>query len=45
MIKLIKRNYWWSGIKENVKKYVQGCMKYQQKKARELYLLEIIERS
>ena len=32
IIKLIKRNYWWSGIKEDVKKYVQGCTKCQQNK-------------
>ena len=47
MIKLIKRNYWWPGIKEDIKKYVQGCMKCQQnkvqyqKKAEELLGLEI----
>jgi len=47
MIELIKRNYWWPGIKENVKKYVQECMKCQQnkvqyqKKAGELHPLEI----
>ena len=23
MLELIKRNYWWPGIKENVKKYIQ----------------------
>ena len=27
MMELIKRNYWWPGIKNNVKKYVQGCFK------------------
>jgi len=49
MIDLIKRNYWWPGIKNNVKKYVQGCFKYQQnkvqhmKKAEELHLLKIPE--
>ena len=49
MIKLIKINYWWPEIKEDVKKYVQRCMKCQQnkvqhqKKARELHLLEIPE--
>ena len=49
MIKLIKRNYWWPSIKEDVKIYVQEYTKYQQnkvqhqKKARELYLLEILE--
>ena len=49
MIKLIKRNYWWLDIKEDIKKYVQECMKCQQnkvqhqKKAGELHLLEIPE--
>jgi len=32
MIDLIKRNYWWPGIKNDVKKYVQECFKYQQNK-------------
>ena len=50
ILELIKRNYWQLGIKRDIKKYIQGCMKYQQnkvqhmKKARELYLLEILER-
>jgi len=26
---LIKRNYWWPEFKEDVKKYVQGCLKCQ----------------
>ena len=45
--KLIKKTYWWLGLKEDVKKYIQGCFKYQknkvqyQKKVGELYLLEI----
>ena len=44
-----KYKYWWPKIKNNVKKYVQGCMKFQQnkvqyiKKVGELYLLEIPE--
>ena len=29
MMELIKRNYWWPGIKTDVKKYVQGCFKCQ----------------
>ena len=49
MIEIIKRNYWWPGIKNNIKKYIQGCFKCQQnkvqhmKKARELHLLKIPE--
>ena len=47
MMKLVKRNYWWPGLKEDIKKYVQGCFKYQQnkvqhqKKLEELHLLDI----
>ena len=47
MLELIKRNYWWPGIKEDVKKYVQECIKCQQnkvqyqKKPGKLHLLEI----
>ena len=49
MINLIKRNYWWPGIKKNIKKYVQGCFKCQQnkvqhmKKVGELHPLTILE--
>jgi len=49
MLELLKRTYWWPGIKEDVKKYVQGCFKCQQnkvqhqRKAGELHLLEIPE--
>jgi len=49
MMELIKRNYWWPGIKNNVKKYIQGCFKCQQnkvqhmKKAGELHPLKIPE--
>ena len=49
IIELIKRNYWWPGIKNDVKKYVQGCFKYQQnkvqhmKKAGELHPLKTPE--
>ena len=32
MLELIKRNYWWPGIKEDIKSYIQGCFKYQQNK-------------
>ena len=47
MLELLKRNYWWPGLKEYIKIYVQGCFKCQQnkvqhqKKARELHPLEI----
>ena len=47
MLDLIKQNYWWPGIKEDIRKYVQGCFKYQQnkvqhqKKAGELHPLEM----
>jgi len=47
MLELIKRTYWWPGLKKDVKKYVQGCFKCQQnkvqhqRKAGELHLLEI----
>jgi len=47
MLKLLKRTYWWLGLKKDIKKYVQGCFKYQQnkvqhqRKAGELHLLEI----
>jgi len=27
MLELLKRNYWWPGLKEDVKKYVQGCFR------------------
>ena len=32
MLKLIKQNYWWPGLKEDVRKYIQGCFKCQQNK-------------
>ena len=50
MRELIKRTYWWPGLKEDVKKYVQGCTKCQQNKVQhqqktgELHPLEIPER-
>ena len=49
MMELIKRNYWWPEIKNNIKKYIQECFKYQQnkvqhiKKARELHFLKTLE--
>jgi len=47
MLELVKRNYWWPEIKEDVKKYIQGCIKCQQNKVQyqqksgELHPLEI----
>ena len=47
MLELIKRTYWWPGLKEDIKKYIQGCFKCQQnkvqhqKKAGELHPLDI----
>ena len=47
MLELLKRTYWWTGLKEDVKKYIQEYFKYQQnkvqhqRKAGELHLLEI----
>jgi len=49
MQELIKRTYWWPGLKEDVKKYVQECTKCQQNKVQhqrktgELHPLEIPE--
>ena len=46
-MELLKWNYWWPGLKEDVKRYVQRYFKYQQnkiqhqKKSGELYPLEI----
>ena len=28
MLELLKRNYWWPGLKEDVKKYIQGYFRY-----------------
>ena len=36
MMDLIKRNYWQPGIKKDVKKYIQGCFKYQQNKVQHI---------
>ena len=27
MLELLKRTYWWPGLKKNIKRYVQGCFK------------------
>ena len=49
MIELIKRDYWWPGIKNDIKKSVQEYFKYQQnkvqhmKKVGELHSLETPE--
>jgi len=32
MLELLKRNYWWPELKEDIKKYMQGCFKCQQNK-------------
>ena len=32
ILELVKRNYWWPEIKEDVKKYMQGYIKCQQNK-------------
>ena len=48
MLELLKRTYWWPGLKEDIKKYVQGCFKCQQNKVQhqrktgELHPLEIL---
>ena len=47
MLELLKRTYWWPGLKKDIKRYVQECVKCQQnkvqhqKKAGELHPLEI----
>jgi len=47
MLELLKRTYWWLGLKKDVKRYVQGCFKCQQnkvqhqRKAGELHPLKI----
>ena len=47
MLELLKITYWWLELKEDIKKYVQECFKYQQnkvqhqRKAGELYPLDI----
>ena len=51
MLELLKRNYWWPGLEEDVRKYIQGCFKCQQnkvqhqKKPGELHPLEIPQES
>jgi len=47
ILELLKRNYWWPELKEDVKKYIQGYFRCQQnkvqhqKKSGELHPLEI----
>ena len=47
MMELVKRIYWWPGLKKDVKNYIQECLKCQQnkiqhqKRAGELHPLEI----
>ena len=47
IMELVKQNYWWLGLKKDIKKYVQECFKCQQNKVQhqskhgELYPLEI----
>jgi len=48
-MELVKKKYWWPGLKEDIKKYVQRCFKCQQNKVQhqrkheELYPLEILQ--
>ena len=50
MLELLKRIYWWPGLKEDIKKYVQECLKCQQNKVQyqrkvgKLHPLEIPEK-
>jgi len=32
MIELVKKNYWWPGLKDDIKKYMQSYIKCQQNK-------------
>ena len=32
MLELLKKTYWWPGLKKDIKKYMQGCLKCQQNK-------------
>ena len=49
MLELLKRTYWWPGLKEDIKKYMQECLKCQQnkvqhqQKAGKLHPLEILK--
>jgi len=49
MLELLKRTYWWPGLKKDIRKYIQGCFKCQQNKVQhqrkieELHSLEILQ--
>ena len=49
IMELVKQNYWWLGLKKDIKKYVQECFKCQQNKVQhrrkhgELHSLEILQ--
>ena len=49
MMELVKQNYWWPRLKEDIKKYIQRCFKCQQnkiqhqKKSKELHPLNILQ--
>ena len=32
MLELLKKTYWWLGLKKDIKKYMQECLKCQQNK-------------
>jgi len=32
MLELLKKTYWWPGLKKDIKKYMQECLKCQQNK-------------
>jgi len=35
-MELIKRNYWWPGIYNDIQKYIQGCQECQQNKVQHI---------
>jgi len=41
MLELVKRNYWWPGIKEDIKKYMQEYIKCQQNKVQQKISIQI----
>ena len=32
MVELVTRNFWWSGVTKEIKRYVEGCNSYQRNK-------------